>query len=706
MNDHDGNSLLASTLILIIIVSTRGVFVHAVQIPEGLGNVHGTVVDEDGAPIPGVKVTAYLNSGSLESTEYTDSEGYFRLALGNSGQYTVYFEKEGYARQQRSINVPTGLYSYEGDDPVKMGDVVLEKNLVLSSSVLSRVVIPGETVGFPFIISIVGDEPEEIEFSVDSPEGWHTRVLDASSEVKMVLLGSGSMSLTLEVTVPETLDETETVSITAIGSLNATLVFTVLPSQAIQHDIEISTSYPSVSEEAGRTISFPLTISNMGEGDETLDLEALVPEGWTVSFITGGGMEILSLFLEAGDSEALTLDVEPFEEAIVGVYPVEIQAVSDGELLDSLELMVSLKEAEGEVELLSAYTDVTVEAGKVLEYPITIWNRGDDDDLFLITVLSAPAEWDTVFKSTDIEISSLLISAGSSATLDFEVTPPEGCEAGSYTLTVFVESESGDARDTLVLGVDLEEATSDVEIVSTFTDVTVEAGSTINYPLRIWNKGENDDQLTMKVVSAPNNWDVVFTLDGNRVSSFYIAAGDSLSLNLEADPPNNVQTGEYSIVIQSESEDGTLSEEMELKATVVGSYGVEVELSTLYTTITIGDSVEFTVEVTNDGFSPLTAVYLETTVPEEWEIAMTPSQVSTLDPRESASFTIVAETPSDTVAGDYMITVQALSDQAESEESDLRVTAKTSTSWGFIGIGLAGVAVIGLIVAFTRFKRR
>lgn len=66
----------------------------------------------------------------------------------------------------------------------------------------------------------------------------------------------------------------------------------------------------------------------------------------------------------------------------------------------------------------------------------------------------------------------------------------------------------------------------------------------------------------------------------------------------------------------------------------------------------------------------------------------------------------MAETPADTVAGDYLITVQALSDQVESDEVDLRVTAKASTSWGFIGIGLAGVAVIGLVIAFTRFKRR
>jgi uncharacterized membrane protein len=220
------------------------------------------------------------------------------------------------------------------------------------------------------------------------------------------------------------------------------------------------------------------------------------------------------------------------------------------------------------------------------------------------------------------------------------------------------------------------------------------------------NKGESDDQLTMRIVSAPDNWDAVFKSGSIEVSSFYIPADDYEDLNLEVEPPSNVETGDYSLVIQTESAQGALSEEIELKATVVGSHDVELEISTLYTTITIGDSVEFSVEVTNAGLSPLTFLYLETAVPADWDVTVSPSQLASLAPRASTTFTISAETPSDTVAGDYIVTVQVLSDQAESEEADLRVTARASTSWGFLGIGLAVIAVIGLVIVFTRFKRR
>lgn len=582
---------LSMALILMLVSLSMGGFTYGLA--EDPGNVHGTVVDEGGNPLNNVKVLAYLSSGGLASTKNTDSDGYFRLKL-NAGAYTLQFEKSGYVTEQESISLSAGWVSDPDNDPIKLGDIVLQDAIRLTASILSLVGEPSDTINIGLTLSNMGDEPEEIEFHIEAPEDWDTRILLSSDEVKKVLLDSGSLNLELEATIPSTFDEQTTITLTVMGTKNATLDFTILPKTSVTQEIELISTYLSVSEEMGRTIYFPFSITNKGEAAETVDLIGLVPSGWSISFVTDTQMVVRSLYLASGQSEGLTIKVVPSEDATVGDYSVIVTATSEDDVLrDSLELEVNLREATSDVEIISTFTDVTVEAGKNIDFPIAIWNKGETDALFLLTVLSIPENWKTVFTSEDIEISSVLVTAGESITLRLEVTPPKA-----------------------------------------------------------------------------------------------------------------VETGEYPIIVYVESDDDLIAKQIDLRVSVVGAYEMELELSTLYKTLTIGDSVEFTAEIRNTGNSPITTLYLDIAVPEDWKITATPKLVSTLTPKDLVAFTIVADTPADTVAGDYLLTVQAMSDQAESEEVDLRVTAKASTSWGYIGIGLALVVVIGLALAFTRFKRR
>ena len=95
-----GIMLIALTLLTLVYSTNVGVPVY-VSAKEEYGNVHGTVVDEKDQPLENVKVKAYDSSGSLEATEYTDEDGFFRFSLG--GSYTIIFEKEGYATVEKSI---------------------------------------------------------------------------------------------------------------------------------------------------------------------------------------------------------------------------------------------------------------------------------------------------------------------------------------------------------------------------------------------------------------------------------------------------------------------------------------------------------------------------------------------------------------------------------------------------------------------------
>jgi uncharacterized membrane protein len=559
---------------------------------EDAGNVHGYVVDEEGKPLKNVKVSATSNSGNLQATDHTDENGFFRFALEKE-TYTIIFEKNGYATEETRITVPrAGWWNDPESDSVKMSEIILEKAIKISTNALSRAANPGQTLDITFTVTNNAEKTQTVDFTVSLPEHWSAQIYDSTSEVNQVQLAQGSTQLTLRLKIPQSMKQTETIALTAVSTLSDTLEITINPKTSTD-EVELKTTYTSVSEETGRTIKLPLKLKNNGEVDKIIKLSPTVPENWELNILTDNQMAISSILLETGETYTLTIEVEPADDETTGEYSISINALNEN--------------------------DVT--------------------------------------------------------------------------------------QDTVSVSITLREPTSDVEVISTFTDVTIEAGGTISFPLAIWNRGGTDALALLSVESVPSNWDTLFITDDVEVSSVLVGSGESSTLEFKVEPPNSVETGEYMLNVVIETSDG-FQEVIPLTISVEGSYELELELSTLYTTTRIGDTVSFSAQVTNMGATPVTTLYLDFVLPGDWETTYTPVQVSSLDPRDSVRFNIVTETTSDTEAGDYLLTVQAISDQLSSEELDIRITTQASTTWGYIGLGLAGVFVAGAYLLFKRFKRR
>jgi uncharacterized membrane protein len=577
---------------LLVIILTLGITTLPIQTiqADSLGNLHGTVVDETGNPIENVKVSAYLGTGSLADTEKTDEEGYFRMNLG--GTYTLVFEKEGYVVYEKNIQVTQAPTENPDQDIVKLGEIILQSILDLSASVVKRYTTPGNILTLEFTVSNNGDSTEDVTFSVIAPEEWDVKILDKIGEIENILIDSGSEGYSLEVNIPETATQIETITLIASGSITASLEFTITP-KVYTDEVKLESTYLSVSEEKGQDIELPLIVLNIGEVDKKVTLSGDVPSGWEVTFKTSKDMAVTGLLLTPDQSESLTI----------------------------------------------------------------------------------------------------------------ELTTPDDVAVGDYNLVFEAEDVNGGILDTLEIEVNLREATSEVEVISSFSEVSVEAGGSITFPLVIWNKGEADALTLFTVPVLPSNWDVSFVTDDLEVASIRIPGGESESVDLIVTPPSSVTSDVYDLLVVIETDDVS-QHEIEYTVEVVGSYELELEMSTLYTTSSIGNSVTYSAKVTNQGQTAVTTLYLETVIPDDWTVTVTPTQVSSLEPRDSVTYTIVVELPGDTEAGDYLLTSQAISDQLESDEIDVRITANASSTWGYIGVGIAIVAVAGASLLFRRFKRR
>ena len=564
--------------------------VHALAV-----TVSGRVIDEDGQGMKDVNIEVYAFDETYQVEVYVDSfttssDGSFSIALTVGKEYSLRFSKEGYVKVTKSLSVK--IY---GTGKVSLGEIVLNKAVKISSTVLSLAANPGDKLLIPFVVSNIGGETETVEFSVSHPEDWSTRILDqASREIKKTELSSGvSLNLQLEVTIPLKATRRHTLTLTAASKTNSTLDFTIdvePPSESI-----LFCQFPGKSVAPGNTVRFQMRLKNPFGAEMRFKLSVnSIPPSWTASIKTASG--------------------ESISEVILG----------GNEFVD-----------------------------------------------FIV-----------------------------------EVESPENAKAGEeYSLTVIAESPDGNVTDSLPLSVALTEAEEDIRISAKFPEVTVEAGKALKYPITISNLGEID-RLLLLSVQPPTDWKVVFKSGTMEISRLYLEAGKSESLILEATPPSTVKIGTYTIPVQIKSPEGSIYAEMNLRATIIGSYELTLEPSTLLTSVTAGGSTTFTVKATNTGYTSVTSVSLNIALPEDWESSVTPVQVDSLKPRESFPFNVVIKVPEDTVAGDYLITLTGLSDQVESDEVQVRITVTVPTSWGLIGIGLAVVMVIALVLIFMKFKRR
>jgi uncharacterized membrane protein len=57
------------------------------------------------------------------------------------------------------------------------------------------------------------------------------------------------------------------------------------------------------------------------------------------------------------------------------------------------------------------------------------------------------------------------------------------------------------------------------------------------------------------------------------------------------------------------------------------------------------------------------------------------------------------------IPGDYMVRVTASNPQVN-EQTGVRVTVSTPTTWGLVGLGIVALSIGGLYGVFRRFSRR
>ena len=168
--------------------------------------------------------------------------------------------------------------------------------------------------------------------------------------------------------------------------------------------------------------------------------------------------------------------------------------------------------------------------------------------------------------------------------------------------------------------------------------------------------------------------------------------------------------GDYKVTVEAAS--GTVKGSIELKAVVTAKY--ELKLVTpeglLNTKVETGKDNFFSFKVSNTGTAALDKINFSNSVrggPSGWNVTFDPKNIDSLPVGGERDVQVNIKPPEKTIAGDYEINISAKTEANNtSDKLDIRVTVLTPTVWGWVGVAIVVIVVIGLIAMFWRLGRR
>ena len=394
-------------------------------------------------------------------------------------------------------------------------------------------------------------------------------------------------------------------------------------------------------------------------------------------------------------------------------------------------VMAPVAVAQGSISLRATYTDIAVSVDTAeVEIPVTVTNAGQTGKEVRLSA-SGPTGWEIQFESAPPTkvVRGIYLPAqeadedDNQQELTFKVTPSPDADIGNYDFQLIAASSEGTVYSSLDLTIGLI-ASSEIEsrIVELSADTTIieqESGRSFKFDVQLKNGGTEDHWFEFFAeqtesgtpVAAATGWEVSVTESrgGDKIINLLVKAGQSKQLEVTLEPMIPMPPGEYSILFGASSDDGN-RDRIQLTAKVTGTYELDIhppeEDPRLNFSATAGKAKHITLVVENIGSTNLQNIsFFSRRIPSEWSVTFTPDMVESLEIGDSRKVDIAVEPSSSAIAGDYMIGFEANGYNC-SDTIEYRVKVETSSAWGWIGITIVIVVILGLFGIFYKLRRR
>lgn len=382
--------------------------------------------------------------------------------------------------------------------------------------------------------------------------------------------------------------------------------------------------------------------------------------------------------------------------------PAGVRLVAAGTLSVVLVAVAPVALAAPNVQLVTPYPAVSVEAGKSVTFQVEV--RTPSPQRVGLEVRDVPAGWQATLRGGGFVVHGVYGDPEEPPQVQLDVRVPPDAAQGDYRVAVV--GSSGGQTDTLTFDLRVAEvAGGAVTLASEFASLRGAPGSTLTYALTLTNNTPEETNFNL-TAEGPQGWQVTARPTAqSQAANVNVEGGGTATVDVEARIPEAAAAETYEIKVRAAS--GARAAEATLTAEVTGSSRVELTTSDerLNAKAVAGKASELAMVVKNDGTAPVRNVRLSGSPPSGWRVTFRPETIEEVGPRQSARATAVITPTGDAVAGDYVVTFSA-SAEGVSDSADVRVTVDTSRLFGFVGVAVIIAAFAGLYWVFQRYGRR
>lgn len=362
--------------------------------------------------------------------------------------------------------------------------------------------------------------------------------------------------------------------------------------------------------------------------------------------------------------------------------------------------------AAGGLEMSTAYPGLTVKAGDSLDFDLDFTNGSGSGFSAALSIASIPEGWTGYFEGGGSEISHVYVKSGDNdAAATFCVTVPAEAEQGTYTISLRAAGGGFSSTLTLTLTVDQEEAGGSA-LTTEYAEQEGAAGTSFTFSTTIQNNTSKEQNYSFSS-NAPAGWTVTFMPSGEttQVAAVTVDARGSQAMDVTVTPPNGVEAGTYTIPISAISASETLSGE--LTVVITGTYALDLSTPSgrLSFDANASKQTSLTISLTNSGNVDLQNINLTSSAPDGWTVEFAESSVDVLEAGATREVTVYVTPSEDAISGDYALMLTATGSET-SDSAEFRVSVKTETVWGVVGVLLILAAVGGLTWVLRKYGRR